>query len=211
MRDLIIIGAGDVGGFIAYHFAESTQYRIVGFLDEERKKWGKSYKNFPIFGDWTYLKNSNEFAVAIGIANPIDKRKMWENIKDITGLEFPNLIHTNSWIGENVSLGKGVIIYPGTMINYETKIGDFVTINMNCAIGHNCNIESFGTISPGVNLGGFTHLGKSCFIGIGANTIQSTEIGSQCTIGGGSMIIKDVPDGCTVVGNPGKIIKRTHL
>jgi len=38
MRDLIIIGAGDVGGFIAYHFAESTQYRIVGFLDEERKK-----------------------------------------------------------------------------------------------------------------------------------------------------------------------------
>lgn len=84
-------------------------------------------------------------------------------------------------------------------------------MNMNCAIGHNCNIENFGTLSPGVNLGGFTHIGESSFIGIGANTIQSTKIGSQCTIGGGTMIIKDIPDGCTVVGNPGKIIKRTHL
>ena len=211
MKDLIIIGAGDVGGYIAYHFAQSSKYRIIRFLDEDKKKWGKSFKNFPVFGDWTYLKYSNELAVAIGIANPTDKRKMWENIKDIPGLEYPNLIHPLSWFCENVSLGKGVIIYPGTTINYETKIGDFVTVNMNCAIGHNCNIENFGTLSPGVNLGGFTHIGESSFMGIGSNTIQSTKIGAQCTIGGGSMIINDIPGGCTVVGNPGRVIKKINI
>ena len=33
------------------------------------------------------------------------------------------------------------------------------------------------------------------------------KIGEWCTIGAGAVIIKDIPDGATVVGNPGKIIK----
>lgn len=34
-----------------------------------------------------------------------------------------------------------------------------------------------------------------------------TKIGEWCTIGAGAVIIHDVPDGATVVGNPGRIIK----
>lgn len=211
MRDLVIIGAGDVGKFVAFHISELAHFRVIGFLDDDKTKWGTNYNNFPVLGDWTYLKKVKDVSVAIGIANPISKMKIWNNIKDIPGLEFPNLIHSQSWIGTNVSLGKGNIIYPGTMINYETVIGDFVTVNMNCAIGHNCKIENFSTLSPGVNLGGFSHIGESTFIGIGANTVQSTKIGTNCTIGGGSMIIKDIPDGCTVVGNPGRVIKKINL
>ncbi len=211
MRDLVIIGAGDVGKFVAYHISDLSEFRVIGFLDDDKSKWGVCYNSFPVLGDWTYLKKLKDISVAVGIANPISKLKIWNNIKDIPGLEFPNLIHSHSWIGENVSLGKGNIIYPGTMINYEAEIGDFVTINMNCAIGHNCKIENFATLSPGVNLGGFTHIGESSFVGIGANTIQSTKIGTKCTLGGGSMIIKDIPDGCTVVGNPGKVIKKVNL
>src|SRR5690554_489098 len=211
MKDLIIIGAGDVGKYIAYHFSILPEFRVIGFLDDDKSKLGNYYANYPVLGDLTYLKQIKEISIAIGIANPIIKQKIFNNIKYISGLEFPNLKHPNSWIGEKVTFGKGNIIYPGTMINYETKIGDFVTVNMNCAIGHNCNIENFGTLSPGVNLGGFTHIGESSFMGIGSNTIQSTKIGSQCTIGGGSMIIKDVPDGCIVVGNPGRVIKKINI
>lgn len=206
-KKCIIIGAGDVGGFVAYHFSSLPEFQIIGFLDEDESKWGKSFVGYPVLGDWTYLQQEREFAVVIGIANPASKGKIWNNIKNIAGLEFPNLIHPNCWIGGNVNLGKGNIVYPGVMINYETDIKDFTTINMNCAIGHNCTIKDFATLSPGVNLGGFTHVGEKSFVGIGANTIQSTRIGAECTIGGGSMIIKDVPNGCTVVGNPGRVIK----
>ena len=32
------------------------------------------------------------------------------------------------------------------------------------------------------------------------------KIGKWCTIGAGAVIIKDIPDGATAVGNPGRII-----
>jgi sugar O-acyltransferase (sialic acid O-acetyltransferase NeuD family) len=207
MKELVIIGAGDVGKYIAYHFSNLTEFNIIGFLDDNKSKWGKSYANLPVLGDWTYLKESKELSVVIGIADPNSKQKIWNNIKDIKGLSFPNLIHPKCWIGENVNFGIGNVVYPGVSINYETEIMNFVTINMNCSIGHNCKINDFNTLSPGINFGGFTEIGKTSFIGIGTNTIQSIKIGNQCTIGGGTMIIKDIPDGCTVVGNPGKIIK----
>ena len=185
VQQLVIIGAGDVGKYIAYHFSSSPNFKVIGFLDDDKNKWGKKINNLPVLGDWTYFKKTNKVSVAIGIANPISKKNIWNNIKDIEGLSFPNLIHPSCWIGENVSLGKGNIIYPGTTINYETKIQDFVTINMNCTIGHNCNISNFSTVSPGANLGGYTEIEESSFIGIGANTIQSTKIGKKCIVGGG--------------------------
>jgi acetyltransferase EpsM len=43
--------------------------------------------------------------------------------------------------------------------------------------------------------------------GIGVYAIQGIKIGKWCAIGAGIVIIRDVPDGATVVGNPGRIIK----
>jgi len=206
MKELVIIGAGDVGKFVAYHFCNSSEFKIIGFLDDDKSKWGKSFNNIPVLGDWTYLKQTKDLAVAIGIANPIYKKRIRSNIKDISGLSFPNLIHPHSWIGEKVSLGKGNIIYPGTMINYETEIEDFVTINMNCSIGHNSTIKEYSSLAPGVCLAGHTSIGEGVEVGISACTIQQIEVGSHSVIAAGSVLIHSVPQGDKVAGNPAKSI-----
>lgn len=56
-------------------------------------------------------------------------------------------------------------------------------------------------------LAGNVIVGEGTHLGIGACVIQGIRIGKWCTIGAGTVIIKDIPDGATVVGNPGKIIK----
>lgn len=56
-------------------------------------------------------------------------------------------------------------------------------------------------------MAGHVEVGEGSHIGIGVSIIQGIKIGKWCTIGAGAVIIKDVPDGATVVGNPGKIIK----
>ena len=56
-------------------------------------------------------------------------------------------------------------------------------------------------------MAGHVEVGEGSHIGIGVSIIQGIKIGKWCTIGAGTVIIKDVPDGATVVGNPGKIIK----
>ncbi|HLS31877.1 MAG TPA: DapH/DapD/GlmU-related protein [Flavobacteriaceae bacterium] len=48
--------------------------------------------------------------------------------------------------------------------------------------------------------------GRIRFIGANSVVKEGINIGDHVIIGAGSVVIKDVPDGCTVVGNPGRII-----
>ncbi len=54
-------------------------------------------------------------------------------------------------------------------------------------------------------------MGEGSHIGIGASVIQGITIGKWCTIGAGAVIIKDIPDGATVVGNSGRVIKSKRV
>ena len=51
-------------------------------------------------------------------------------------------------------------------------------------------------------------LGNNVTVGTGAKVLGNIRIGDNVKIGGNSVVVKDVPDNCTVVGVPGRIIKR---
>ena len=209
MKNLIIIGAGNVGGFLVYNqnlFAE--KYNLLGFLDDDASKLGKEFYGLKVIGNTEHLFSMDKnIAVVIGIGFPKAKRKVFEKIKD-NGNEFPSFVASNAWLSNSVSVGKGVILYPGVSINYETVVEDFVIMNMNCAIGHNCHIAQFAALAPGVNLAGFTKLEEAVDMGIGSATKQNIIVGKDAVIGGQTMLIKNVEPGTKVVGVPGKVISK---
>ena len=86
----------------------------------------------------------------------------------------------------------GIEIHPGAEIGRRVFIdhGDGVVIGETTIIGNDV------TIYQGVTLGG---TGKD----IGK---RHPTIGSNVKIGAGSIVLKDVPDNCTVVGNPGRVV-----
>lgn len=207
-KKLLIIGAGNVGGYISYNVAEFGDYEIIGFLDDDPKKQGLTIYGYSVLGT---IQNIDQFVsaetlyIAVGIAEPTVKKKIISILENNKKIEFPNLIAENAWISNKVDLGKGLIIYPGVSVNYETYIGDFVIMNMNCAIGHNCIISKYSTLAPGVNLGGFTKIDEGVNLGIGVSTRQSVSIGKNTTVGGQAMVIKDVPANSKVKGIPAAI------
>lgn len=207
MKDLVIIGAGNVGGFLVYNqelFAE--QYNLLGFLDDDAGKLGKEFYGLKVIGNTEHLFSmSKDVAVAIGIAFPKAKRQVFEKIKD-NGNHFPAFISKNAWLSNSVTVGQGVILYPGVSINYETVVEDFVIMNMNCAIGHNCHVSKFVALAPGVNLAGFTKIEEAVDMGIGVSTRQNIVVGKDAVIGGQSMLVKNVDPGTKIAGVPGKAI-----
>ena len=208
-RDLIIIGAGSVGGHVACGLQDySKEYNLLGFLDDDESKKGTDFVAFPVLGTIDSIINyPPTISIVIGIAFPTIKFKIVEKLRSLGYKNFPSLISDFAWLSINTKIGEGCIIYPGTTINYNCTIKNFVVINMNCAIGHDCNIGDYVSFAPGVLTGGHTCVGRFSEMGIGSQTIQGISIGHKSTIGAGTVIIKDVPDTAVVVGNPGRIIK----
>ena len=53
-------------------------------------------------------------------------------------------------------------------------------------------------------------LSSFTIIGAGAKLLGSIEIGNNVKIGANSVVLKNIPDGCTVVGTEGRIVKRPN-
>lgn len=209
MKDLYIVGSGDIAKFIAYNFDlfELKNHNLKGFLDNDKSKIGTTFCGIDVYDiDLFLAKETLDFDIVIGIANPRIKEKVYNEFND-KGVGFPNLISKGTWVSNNVNLGKGLVIYPNVSIGHECEINDFVVINCNSSIGHNTIIEEFSTIAPGVHLAGFTYICSRVDFGIGACTRQKVRIGKNSVVGGQAMLIKDVEDNVVIAGVPAKVIK----
>lgn len=52
-----------------------------------------------------------------------------------------------------------------------------------------------------------TRIGQNCFIGGRTMILPGVTIGDHCIVGAGSVVVRDVPDGSIVAGNPARVIR----
>lgn len=103
-------------------------------------------------------------------------------------------------IHPGATIGKGFFIDHGSAI----VIGETAEIGKNCILFHNVTIGGTGKHS------GKRHptIGDDVFIGTGATILGPITVGNNVKIGAECVVIMhDVPDNCTVVGAPAKIVK----
>ena len=145
-------------------------------------------------------KEDEEFIITVG------NNKTRKQIAERINKHYGKAIHPNAIIDPTVKIDGGTVIMAGSVINSSTKIGKHCIINTSSSIDHDCNLEDFIHISPNATICGGITIGEGSHIGAGAIVIPNIKIGKWCAIGAGAVIIKDVPDGVTVVGNPGRVV-----
>jgi len=109
----------------------------------------------------------------------------------------------------------GIEIHPGAKIGRRF----FIDHGMGVVIGETAEIGDDVLIYQGVTLGGTGNekgkrhptIGNHVVIGTGAKVLGSISIGSNVKIGAGSVVVHPVPDNSTVVGIPGRVVKRNAL
>lgn len=109
---------------------------------------------------------------------------------------------TNIEIHPGARIGKGFFIDHGTgvIIGETTIIGDNVTLYQGVTLGGTG--KETGKRHP--------TLCDNVMVSAGAKILGSITIGENSKIGAGSVVIKDVPPNCTVVGVPGRIVRRNN-
>jgi serine O-acetyltransferase len=120
------------------------------------------------------------------------------------------------WLARWLStLGRWVT---GIEIHPAAKIGRrfFIDHGMGVVVGETADIGDDCTLYHGVTLGGTTWkkgkrhptLGNDVVVGAGAKVLGPIVIGAGARIGSNAVVVKDVPQGATVVGIPGRVVKQ---
>lgn len=118
------------------------------------------------------------------------------------------------WISQRAVRKTGIEIHPGAEIgeNFFIDHGNGVIIGETAVVGNNV------TLYQGVTLGGtgkehgkrHPTIGDNVMISAGAKIIGSFKVGENSKVGAGSVVIEEVPPNCTVVGVPGRVVRRNN-
>lgn len=121
---------------------------------------------------------------------PFVPRLLSQIMRFFTGIE----IHPGAQIGKGLFIDHGISVV----------IGETVEIGENCVMYHGVTLGGTG------NHTGKRHptIGNNVMIGAHAMLLGPITIGDNVKIGAETLIIMhNVPDNCTVVGAPGRIVK----
>ena len=210
--DVVVYGTGGFAREVHQVISDINQHHFtwnfLGFLDDDRNKWGAKIHGYPVLGGLEWLRDNSSVYVAIGIGNPSIRRKVVMRIEEACKSPLATLIHPRAWIGNHVEIGEGSIICAGTLITTDVHIGKCVILNLDCTVGHDCVIEDFVTVAPSVNISGGVRVGNGCELGTGSAIIQGIEIGPWTIVGAGAVVIKSLPPNVTAVGVPAKVVKQ---
>lgn len=118
------------------------------------------------------------------------------------------------YISQRAVRKTGIEIHPGA----EIGSGFFIDHGSGVIIGETTIIGNNVTLYQGVTLGGtgketgkrHPTLEDNVMVSAGAKILGSFTIGANSKIGAGSVVLEEVPPNCTVVGVPGRIVKREN-
>lgn len=119
------------------------------------------------------------------------------------------------WISQKAVRKTGIEIHPGAKIGK----GLFIDHGSGVIIGETAELGDNVTLYQGVTLGGtgkeqgkrHPTLKDNVMVSAGAKVLGSFTIGENSKIGAGSVVLKAVPPNCTVVGVPGRIVKKDDI
>ena len=119
------------------------------------------------------------------------------------------------FISDRTRKKTGIDIHPGAVIGE----GLFIDHGMGVVIGETTEIGNNCTLFQNVTLGGtgketgkrHPTLGNNVMVAAGAKVLGPFKVGDNSKIGAGAVVLCEVPENCTVVGVPGRIVKRNNV
>ncbi|MBO5199067.1 MAG: serine O-acetyltransferase [Lachnospiraceae bacterium] len=146
---------------------------------------------------------------------------LYPSFKAVTRHRVAHWLYTHKhyflarWYSQRTVRKTGIEIHPGAKIGK----GFFIDHGNGVIIGETAEIGDNVTLYQGVTLGGTgKEQGKrhptikdNVMISAGAKVLGSFTVGENSKIGAGSVVLSEVPPNSTVVGVPGRVVKRDNV
>lgn len=172
----------------------------------------QSLYQYPVLNQLDAVKDhfNKDPRFNLGVGKPSIRKKVFDQMEGCGGSVF-SLISPKATLSRDVVLEEGVSILTNAILENGSRVGMGTLINLAALICHDVHIGRFSEISPGAILLGESSVGDYTFIGSGAIINPGVRIGSGVTIGSGTVVLKDVPDGQTLVGVPARMVSKPSV
>ena len=220
MKKVLIYGAGQLGGMVAYILSYQDDIEIVGFIDDDQTQMGCEYNGIPVLGSASMLSNLRKEGITGAIVSN-GSNKIRSQIADQlvkSGFVIINAIHPTAIISKHVRIGHGVIIGTGVNLYVNAVIGNNVFIGPGVIVSHDSIVRDNVLLSVGSVIGARVDIETYAFVGAGATVMPPgwgknarLRIAQRACVGVGAVVIKYVPQNAVVAGVPAKILKYQEI
>lgn len=207
MRDVILYGAGLLGRQVHYLVETycSDKYNVVGFIDDTKEAGEIVCGSLTILASLDDIYSKGDYPpdrfkmiMAIGYANMAARGSAFHRAKGF-GYEFASIVHPEAFVEKNASVGEGVLVLAGVIVDQFTKVGDLNYLDIGVKVGENTVIEENNYFAAGTTLAGSVKVGSNNFFGLDTTVVNDISIGDGNTINAKSLIYKNLDDNKRVV------------
>ncbi len=209
--NLVIVGSSGQAKVVIDIFEKMNNYEIVGLIDGYREK-GAQTSGYDVLGSEDVLPELQQkyehlqFFVAIG-DNALREKVVLNLLNIIPTASFANAVHPSAQIAASVTLGQGVAIMAGAVINSDTSVGNFTIINTKASLDHDCVLGDYASLGPNATTGGNVKIGKSSVLGISATIKHNIKVGSNTIVGASALLLQNCADNEVWFGAPARFVK----
>lgn len=210
-RRIVLFGAGKFAQLLRYCLTHDSDHTVVGFAVDQSYLSGSVGCDLPIV-DFAHIEqvfppeeNMLVFAIGAHEMNTV-RRDRFISAKQ-RGYEVSTYISSRALTWPDLSLGEGVLVFEGAIIQPYARIGGNTAIRSGVHLSHHVTVGDHCFIGPGACLGGGAVVQDRCFIGLNATVSNGVTLAEGCVIGAGAAVMADTePDG-VYVGVPAKRVR----
>lgn len=158
------------------------------------------------FRNWLHsIESCNDIAGAAAIGKSgVDRIYIHKLFVD-NGIHVPSLVHERAFVSSGAKIMSGSQILAMSVVAFDVVIGSSCIVNHGAVVDHECLIADGVHIAPNATICGCVNIKKNAFIGAGSVILPRLTIGEGAIVGAGSVVTRNVPDYCTVKGNPARL------
>ena len=207
MPRLLIVGAGGHGREVEWLAREVGTHELLGFIDGQLPV-GTTVGSLQVLGGNSAIPQFSDAELVMAIGDLRRRQQAVDEILSIVpNVRFARLIHPSAICGDSSTVGDGTVICAGALVTVNARIGKHVIVNHRAAVGHESVIGNFCTLGPGSIVCGNSELSDGVEIAAGAVIRQGLHFGHGSMAAMGAVVMKNVPAGAMVLGNPARPIQ----
>jgi acetyltransferase-like isoleucine patch superfamily enzyme len=132
------------------------------------------------------------------------------------------IVGDQACVRERCEIGDDVVIGRGSLVENDSTVGARTKIQAMAYVTAYATLEEDVFLAPCVQTSNDNFMGRTerrhalrrgptirrgARVGVGAVLCPAVEVGAEAFVGAGAVVVKDVPPGAVVVGNPARVLR----